>query len=147
VITNGKSRLELEQQATIVRSRLLRAVEELERRGHDALDLQLQLRMHLRRVVFAGLGLMVVLTGSVALAVQRATAAAAERRRLAHRGLWRGGWRSPPPPPRRSFFGEVGRSFGIAAVTALSMVPVRRLAAQLVAPPAAVVHVTPRRSG
>jgi hypothetical protein len=148
VSTNGKSRIELERQATLVRSRLIRAVEELERRGHDALDLRLQLRNHLRRVLLAAAGLMLVTAGSIVLVVQRMTAAA-ERRRLARGGIFRGGWRvarAPVLPPRRNFFAEIGRSFAIAAISTCAMIPVRRFATQLAAQPAPRDGAPSRRS-
>jgi hypothetical protein len=129
---NGRSRVELERQATVVRSRLIRAVEELERRGHDALDLRLQLRTHLRRVAVAGALLMFLTVGSIGLVMHR-VAIAAERRRLVAAGVLRGRWRPPPPPApaRRGFFAEIGRSFAIAAITTCAMIPVRRFAAEL----------------
>jgi hypothetical protein len=132
---DGKSRIELEREANLVRSKLLRTVEELDRRGHDALDLRLQLRDHLRRVVLGAGLLLAAAVAAMALAVHRVTAAAA-RRRLERRLTLRGRWRSPRPRlfRQRSFIGEVVRGIAIGVLTTSAMVPVRRFAAQLARP-------------
>jgi hypothetical protein len=128
------SRAELEVRANAVRSRLLRVVRELNRRGHDAVDLKLQVRRHWVQVVIGGAVLIVATAGAIGLSVHRA----AERRRAARGGILRGRWRRPAAvvPRRRGFFAEVFRSVAIATVTACALIPVRRFAAQLAARPA-----------
>jgi hypothetical protein len=135
---NGKSRVELEREANLVRSRLLRTVEQLDRRGHDALDLRLQLRNHFRQVVIGAAALMLATVGAIALIVHGETVAA-EKRRLERRLLFRGHWRRPPvePRPERSFLGEVVRSIVLGVLTTSAMIPVRRFAAQMARPPEA----------
>jgi hypothetical protein len=130
---DGK-RVALEREATLARSRLLHKVEELERRGHEALDLRVQLRSHVRQVVAAGVLLTAAAVGAVALLVHRLTAAA-ERRRLGRGGVLHGGWRAPshpaPPPEQRGFLAEALRSFLIGAITTTAMIPIRRFASEL----------------
>lgn len=81
-VTGSKeSRDELAGEANRVRSKLLDAVEQLERRGHAALDLRRQIRGHWRLVAILGGLLMVSTGGVVAVAFQRAAHAAQRRRR------------------------------------------------------------------
>jgi hypothetical protein len=138
---NDNGRVDLKDQANAVRSKLLRAVEELDRRRHNALDWRLQLRDHAGRVAMVGAAVVAATIVAIALTAHRASAAA-ERQRLAQRGVLRGRWRAPPPPPRqRGFFAETVRSIAIAALTAGAMIPLRRLAAQIAARPAATPRV------
>jgi hypothetical protein len=133
---DGKARIELEREANLVRSKLLRTVEELDRRGHDAFDLRLQLRNHLRQVVLGAGLLLATAVVAMAVVVQRVTEAA-ERRRLERGWTLRGRWRSPRPRPflrERSFFGEVVRGVALGVLTTSAMIPVRRFAAQLARP-------------
>jgi hypothetical protein len=132
---NGKSRAELEREANIVRARLLRTVEQLDRRGHDALDVRMQLRNHLRQVVIGACVLMVAMVAAIAYVVHRVTTAA-DRRRLERGWILRGGWRRPTSEPRRErpFFQEAFRSLALGVLTTCLMVPVRRLAAQAARP-------------
>lgn len=66
---NSNERMhDLSLEANTTRSRLLRTVEELDRRGHEVLDLRLQLRRHAREVAVAGL-VLVVAAGGLAVVV------------------------------------------------------------------------------
>jgi hypothetical protein len=132
---NGKSRVELEHDANVARSKLLRTVEQLDRRGHEVLDLRLQLRNHLRQVVLGAGVLMLATVGMIGIVVHRVTAAA-ERRRVERGGALRSGWRRPRPEAQRErpWFVEVVRSVAIGALTTAAMIPVRRLAARLAQP-------------
>jgi hypothetical protein len=134
---DGKSRAELEREADIVRSRLLRTVEQLDRRGHDALDVRMQLRNHLRQVVIGACVLVVTMVAAIAYVVHRVTTAA-DRRRLERGRIFRGRWRRPAPeaPRERPLFQEAFRSVALGALTTLLMIPVRRLAAQASRPSA-----------
>ena len=125
---NGKSRDELSRQATLVRSKLLQTVEQLDQRRHDALDLRRQLKTHIRQLAIVG-GLVVVGTATaVALTVHR-IATEAERRRRDRWRLARTVWRHPERGLRfgqRPFFKEVARSVGLAIVTMAITEPARR---------------------
>ena len=136
---SADDRIDLKVRANAIRAKLLRVVEELDRRGHDAVDVRLQLRRHAGQLVIAGVAVIAATVGAIALAAHRG-AVAAERRRLAQGRIFRGRWRAPPAPPpaRRGFFAETVRSIAIATLTACAMIPIRRFAAQIAARPAAL---------
>jgi len=126
-----KSRDDLTRQANVVRSKLLRTVEVLDQRRHDAVDLKLQLKRHVRQVVALG-GLAVVFTAAaVAFAVHRVSTAP-ERRRRNRRQLARQMWGRPDLVVRsarrtgRPFAVELLRSVLLGLATTLVLLPARR---------------------
>ena len=128
---HGKVREELTRQANLVRSKLLRTVEVLDQRRHDAVDLKLQLQRHVRQVaVVAGIAL-VVTAAAVAVAVHRISTAP-ERRRRNRRLLAGPMWRRPDLVMRssrrtgRPFAVELLRSVLLGVATSLVLLPARR---------------------
>jgi hypothetical protein len=128
---HSKSREALARQANLVRSKLLKTVEVLDQRRHEALDLKLQLQQHVRQVVaLAGLAL-VVTAGAVAIAVHRISTAP-ERRRRNRRRLAGEMWRRPDLVLRSSrrrgwpMALEFLRSVALGAATTLALLPLRR---------------------
>ncbi len=125
---NGKSRDELAREANQVRSKLLRTVEELDRRRHEVLDVRAQLQAHVRQLALFGGLLLVATAGAVAAVVHRISTAAQRRRRNRWR-LAKRVWRYPERTlrsERRSFFGELARSILLASASAAVTLPVRR---------------------
>jgi hypothetical protein len=125
---NGKSRDELAREANQVRSKLLRTVEQLDRRRHDALDLPLQLKRHVRQLMALGALLLVATAGAMAIVVHR-VATLAERRRRDRWILAKNMWRHPERAmrgERGSFFGELARSVLLTMASAAVSVPARR---------------------
>jgi hypothetical protein len=128
---HGKAREELTRQANMVRSKLLRTVEVLDQRRHDALDLRLQMQRHVRQVVaLAGIAL-VFTAGAVAVAVHHLSTAP-ERRRRNRLRLAREMWRRPDLVMRsarrkgRPFGAELLRSVLLGLATTLLLIPARR---------------------
>jgi hypothetical protein len=128
---HGKSRDDLARQANQVRSKLLRTVEVLDQRRHEALDLKLQLQRHVRQVVaLAGVAL-VFTAGVVAFAVHRFSTAP-ERRRRNRRRLARQMWSRPDLVLRSSrrrgwpVAVELLRSVALGLATTLVLFPARR---------------------
>jgi hypothetical protein len=131
---NGKSRDDLARQANQVRTKLLRTVEQLDQRRHDALDLRLQMKRHFRQLAVSGGVLMLAAVGAAALLVQR-VATAAERRRRNRWTLAKRVWSHPDRQlraERRTFFGEIVRAVLLTVVTTALTVPARRAVARLV---------------
>jgi hypothetical protein len=127
---NGKSRDELAREANEVRSKLMRTVEQLDRRRHQAVDVRLQMKRHLRQLVVAGAVLVVLTAGTVALLVNR-VATATERRRRHRWTLAKDVWRHPERAirrERRPFLSELARAVLLSAASALLAIPVRRAA-------------------
>ncbi|MDP9001445.1 MAG: hypothetical protein M3O46_15195 [Myxococcota bacterium] len=130
---DAKSQEELSIEADEVRSKLLRTVEELDQRRHEALDLRFQIKRHLERhleqVVLAS-GVLVLATAGTAAFVAYRLATAVDRRR---RNRWRLAkylWQRPERAlraQRRSWFAEIGRSALVALAGTLVTLPVRRL--------------------
>lgn len=131
---NGKSRDDLARQANQVRTKLLRTVEQLDQRRHEAFDLKLQMQRHFRQLAVAGGLLLVATAASVALVVERVTTAAERRRRNRWRFARRVWWHPERVlrAERRSFFGEIVRGVLLVAVTTALTIPARRAAARLV---------------
>jgi len=128
---HGKAREELTRQANLVRSKLLRTVEVLDQRRHDAVDLKLQLQRHVRQVaVVAGIAL-VLTAAAVAVAVYRISTAP-ERRRRNRRRLAGQMWRRPDLVIRssrrtgRPFAVELLRSVLLGVASSLVLLPARR---------------------
>jgi hypothetical protein len=126
---NGKSRDELAREANQARSKLLRTVEQLDRRRHDALDLRLQLRRHVRQLMAVGGLLLLATAGAVALVVHRVTSFT-QRRRRDRWVLAKSMWRHPDRAmrgERGSFFAELARSLLLTMASAAVSVPARRV--------------------
>jgi hypothetical protein len=128
---HSKTREDLTRQANLVRSKLLRTVEVLDQRRHDAVDLKLQLQRHVRQVV-AMAGIALVLTAAaVAFAVHRISTAP-ERRRRNRRRLAGQMWRRPDLVMRsarrtgRPFAVELLRSVLLGLASTLLLLPARR---------------------
>lgn len=113
---------DLSREANASRSRLLRTLEELDRRGHEALDLRLQVRRHAGGVAVAGVVVILAASGLAVLVVEGLLAAR-------HRGrqrwvLARWVWAHPTSAlhgQKRPFLSDLLRSvavsFGTAALT------------------------------
>ncbi len=130
---NGKSRDDLARQANQVRTKLLRTVEQLDQRRHDALDLRVQMQRHFRQLVIAGGVLVLATAGAVALVVERVATAAQRRRRNRWR-LAKRLWFHPDRElraERRSFLGEIVRAVLLTVVTTALTIPARRAVARL----------------
>ena len=84
---DSKARDELTAEANQVRSNLLRKVEQLDHRRHDAFDVRLQIERHFLQVAILGGVFVVATAAAVALVVRRITTASERRRRgsIAHR--------------------------------------------------------------
>jgi hypothetical protein len=142
---NGKSRDDLAREANQVRTKLLRTVEQLDQRRHDALDVRRQVQQHVRQLTIAAGVTMVALAGAVALLVHRITTAAERRRRYRWR-FAREVWRHPDRAmraERRSFLGEVTRSVLLTVVSTALAFPARRGVALLMS--RAPKHLLPAR--
>jgi hypothetical protein len=128
---HSKAREDLTRQANLVRSKLLRTVEVLDQRRHDAVDLKLQLQRHVRQVVVVA-GIALVLTAvAVGFAVHRISTAP-DRRRRNRRRLARQMWRRPDLVMRssrrtgRPFAVELLRSVLLGVASSLVLLPARR---------------------
>jgi ABC-type phosphate transport system permease subunit len=132
---NGKSRDDLAREANQVRTKLLRTVEQLDQRRHEALDLRKQVQEHVRQLTVAAGVLMLLVAGGVALVVHRVSTGAERRRRYRWRFAKRV-WQHPERAmraERRSFFGEVLRSVLLTVVSTALALPARRAVALLTA--------------
>jgi hypothetical protein len=130
---NGRSRDELAREANVARSKLLRTVEQLDRKRQEVLDLRHQVRSHIGMLVVVS-GLLLVATGGAAVISVKRIATAAARRRHQRWTLARHAWNRPGNvlrAERLSFPLEVTRSVLLALATSLLSVPVRRLAQAL----------------
>jgi hypothetical protein len=128
----------LERKANIVRARLLRTIDALDRRRHAVTDVGEDAARLVKRAalpVGAGLGALLALTGVISFALHRR----AERARRRHLGYWIGKAFLPPPPPRPSFIGETLRKATMAVVVAGLTELAKRQAAALTAAPADAV--------
>jgi hypothetical protein len=119
---------ELTLQANATRSRLLRTVEQLDRKRHDVLDVKKQIKEHVAPVAVTG-GLIVVGLGAfVGLAIFRALHAA-ERRRAERKKMIFRLWNHPERAARKqptSFLGQLFRSVALGVLSAVIMLPARR---------------------
>jgi len=128
---HGKSRDDLARQANQVRSKLLRTVEVLDQRRHEALDLKLQVQKHVRQIVgMAGIAL-VLSAGLVAFMVHHVTTGP-ERRRRDRVRLVRQMWHHPDRVIRgakregRHFLVELARSVLLGVASTALLLPARR---------------------
>ena len=128
---HGKTRDDLARQANVVRSKLLRTVEVLDQRRHEAVDLRLQLQRHVRQFVALGALAIILTSAAVAVAVHRISTAP-ERRRRNRRRLATEMWRRPDLVIRgtrrtgRPFAVELLRSVLLGLATTLALLPARR---------------------
>jgi hypothetical protein len=130
---DGRSRDELAREANLARSKLLRTVEQLDRRRQEILDVRRQVRKHLGMLVVVS-GLFLIATGGTALISVQRIASGAARRRRERWTLARQAWKRPGRvlrAERLSFPLEVTRSVLLALATSLLSLPVRRLARAL----------------
>jgi hypothetical protein len=130
---DAKSRDELAREANEVRSKLLRTVEQLDRRRRDAFDVRLQLQRHAWQFALGGALFLLGTAGVVALVAHR-VATAPQRRQKERWYLARRVWQHPDRSlrgERRSFPRELARSLLLTAGSALLAVPIRRVAAGL----------------
>jgi hypothetical protein len=133
MILDGRSRDELAREANLARSKLLRTVEQLDRKRQEILDVRHQVRKHLGMLVVVS-GLFLIATGGTALISVQRIAHAAARRRRERWTLARHAWKRPGRvlrAERLSFPLEVIRSVLLALATTLLSLPVRRLAQAL----------------
>jgi hypothetical protein len=134
---NGKSRDELAREANQVRTKLLRTVEQLDRRRHDALELRVQVQRHMRQLVVAGSVILLGTCAAMVLVVQRISTATDRRRRnrwkLA-KGVWQHPERALRAGRRTSFLGALLRPVVLALANVLLVLPARRLILRLLPP-------------
>ena len=126
---NGKTREDLLRRSQDMRAKLVRSVERLDERRHDAFDVRKQIQRHLQQLAIAG-GLVIVGTAGTAAFVMYRLMTAARRRRGARWRLAKGMWVHPerelrarrgPVRAERSL-----RSLAFTVVTSLLSAPLRR---------------------
>lgn len=130
-MTRTKSRNELVREADLARARLLDTVEKLDRRRHEMLDPQVQLRRQLRPLAIGSFVVVAVAAAGAGLVAHR-VATADRRRRRARWRLLRDMWRHPERAmrgERRSLAESVLRSALVTLVTAVASTVARRLLA------------------
>ena len=124
---NGE-RERLEREANLARARLADTLGALDRRAHDVVDLQLQIRRHARPLIIAGAIVGVSALGLASLGIYRFATRDARRRRdrfLAVRRLWMHPERvarSEPP----SIPAAIGRKLLVGAVTIVATTLLKR---------------------
>jgi hypothetical protein len=144
---NGKSRDELAREANQVRTKLLRTVEQLDRRRHDALELRVQVQRHMRQLVVAGGVILLGACAAMVLVAHRISSAADRRRRNRWRlakGVWQHPERALRAGRRTSLLGALLRPLLLALANALVMLPARRFVLRLL-PPASPADRPPAR--
>ena len=126
MIADGRSTKDVTAEANQVRARLLRTVEKLDQRRHEATNLPLQLHKHGYEIaIVSGIGVL-ILGIEQFLTHRRAPLAARRRRRWQ---LMTQLWNDPDRAlrtPKRPFVLEALRSIGISLITSIAMVPARR---------------------
>jgi hypothetical protein len=126
---NGKSRDELAREANQVRTKLLRTVEQLDRRRHEALDLRTQVQRHVRQLAVVGGAILLGTCAAMVLVAHRMSTAPERRRRnrwrLA-RSVWRHPERSLRADRRTSFLAALVRPLLLALANAIVIFPARR---------------------
>jgi hypothetical protein len=141
---DGKSRDDLARQANRVRSQLMRTVERLDRRRHQALDAGQRVQRQVRQILLLGGSLLLgaAAASAVAFLAFRASPDARRwqrgRRRRDRRGLAKTAWSHPERllrAQRGSFPRELARSVLLAVLTRLVTQPAwRRAARRLLGP-------------
>jgi hypothetical protein len=127
-----KDKDELTAEANLARSKLLHAVEVLDRRRHDAMDVGLQVRKHAAPV---GVAATVVVGGIVAVTalLTHHLAKAPERRRRQRVRMLARIWDHPDKVgARRSLVGDLGRSILVGLLSAAVLIPARLAMKRLV---------------
>jgi hypothetical protein len=144
---NGKSRDELAREANQVRTKLLRTVEQLDRRRHDALELRVQVQRHMRQLAIVGGAVLLGTCAAMVLMVHRISTSTERRRRnrwkLA-KGVWQHPERALRAGRRTSFLGALLRPILLALANALILLPARRVVLRLLPAPPAADRSAPR---
>jgi hypothetical protein len=144
---NGKSRDELAREANQVRTKLLRTVEQLDRRRHEALDLRAQLQRHVRQLTVLGGAIFLGTCAAMVVVVHRMSTATQRRRRnrwrLARR-MWSHPERALRADRRTSFLGALLRPVLLALANALVVLPARLWVTRLLPPPSQQDRPAPR---
>ncbi len=125
---NGKSRDELAREANQVRTKLLRTVEQLDRRRHDVLDLRVQVQRHVRMLSVVGGAILLGTCAAMVLVVHRTSSAPERRRRDRWRlakHLWRHPERALRSDRRTSVLAAVLRPVLLGLANALVVLPLR----------------------
>jgi hypothetical protein len=125
---NGKVREDLLRRSQDMRTKLVRTVERLDERRHDAFDLRKQLARHFKQVAVAG-GLVILATAAGSAFVMYRLMTTERRRRSARWRLAKDVWSRPDRQlrsKRGSFAGEVVRSVAFSVATSLLAAPFRR---------------------
>lgn len=118
----------LTAEANAARAKLLRTVEEIDHRAHDAVNVRLQLRRHWKEALGVAVVAGVLVVGGVALAVYR-LATRRERRRRQRFLMFRRVWQHPERAGRgdaTTFWGKLARSIALSILTTAFGVPLRR---------------------
>lgn len=121
----------LEQRANLLRERLARTLDELERRRHDLTSVSAQARRHPEAMVAFGAAVLFTVGGGIALGVLRARTRPERLRReriAAIRRLWRQPERLAQREP--GVLARIGRSILVAAGTAAGLWLLRRVAVE-----------------
>jgi hypothetical protein len=125
---------ELTLQANATRNRLLKTVEELDRKRHDVLDVKKQVKEHIAPIAVTGGVIVVGLSSLIGLAIFRALHAA-ERKRAERKKMLFRLWNHPERAARKqptSFFGQLLRSVALGLASTVIMIPARRAIAGIV---------------
>jgi hypothetical protein len=134
---NGKSRDELAREANQARTKLLRTVEQLDRRRHDALELRVQVQRHVRQLAVAGGAILLGTCAAMVLLAHRISTATERRRRnrwkLA-KGVWQHPERALRAGRRTSFLGALLRPILLTLANALVIFSARRFISRLLPP-------------
>ena len=134
---NGKSRDELAREANQVRTKLLRTVEQLDTRRHEALDLRVQLQRHVRQLAVVGGAIVLGTCAAMVLVLHRMSTSTERRRRnrwrLARR-MWSHPERALRADRRTSFLGALLRPVVLAIANVLVILPARRWVMRMLPP-------------
>ncbi|HTB74153.1 MAG TPA: hypothetical protein VK762_12965 [Polyangiaceae bacterium] len=125
---NGKVREDLLRQSQDMRDKLVRTVERLDGRRHDAFDVRKQLERHLKQFAIAG-GLVILGAAASSAFVMYRLMTTERRRSRARWRLAKDVWRHPDRElraQRGSFGSEVARSVAFSIATSLLAAPLRR---------------------
>ena len=118
--------------ANRARARLLETVDAIDRKGHDALNVGLQVRKHAEPIALGGGAIVLTIAAGVGLVAYRI---ATRRERLRHErfSMLRRMWQHPERAARReptSFFGQLARSVALGLLGAVVLIPAKRLLAE-----------------
>ena len=140
----------LEREANLVRARLATTIDVLDRRAHEAVDVQLQVRRHIVPVSIVAGTIGAAVLGGIGWGIYRIVTADSRRRReriVAVQRTWRhperiGRYKAAPLPV------EIGRKLLVGVATSLGMMVLKRLLLRpverrVLAPPAAGTAALP----